>query len=77
MPTGPRGLPIVGYLPYLSQDDAKYLHKSLMRLADIYGPVCGFYIGPTQPFVCVSGAVAVRETLLNEYLAGKQIVAVS
>jgi hypothetical protein len=48
-----------------------------MRLADKYGPVCGFYIGPTQPFVCVSGAVAVRETLLNEYLAGKQIVAVS
>ena len=41
-----------------------------MRLAYIYGPVTGFYLGPCQPFVSVSGAAAVRVALLNDDLAG-------
>lgn len=64
-------MPLLGYLPYLSQYNAKYLHKSLAKLGDIYGPVAGFYLGPWQPFVSVTGAEAVREALLNEHLAGE------
>lgn len=41
LPPGPRSLPIVGYLPFLSPD----LHKQFTNMAHIYGPFFKFYLG--------------------------------
>ncbi|KAG8369363.1 hypothetical protein BUALT_Bualt14G0003500 [Buddleja alternifolia] len=41
MPPGPRGLPIVGYLPFLRED----LHNQFIELAHKYGPIYKFWIG--------------------------------
>ncbi|KAL5537796.1 hypothetical protein UlMin_043104 [Ulmus minor] len=40
LPPGPRGLPLVGYLPFLGTD----LHKELTKLATIYGPIYKFWL---------------------------------
>ncbi len=42
-----------------------------MKLAEIYGPVVGFYLGPKQPVISICGHEAVREALLNEDLNGR------
>ncbi|CAH1452736.1 unnamed protein product [Lactuca virosa] len=41
LPPGPRSLPIVGYLPFLSRD----LHKQFVSMANSYGPVFKFHLG--------------------------------
>ncbi|XP_062074102.1 flavonoid 3'-monooxygenase-like [Humulus lupulus] len=41
LPPGPRGLPLVGYLPYLSPN----LHRDYSALAKIYGPIFKFWMG--------------------------------
>ncbi|KAJ9549990.1 hypothetical protein OSB04_022533 [Centaurea solstitialis] len=41
LPPGPRGLPIVGYLPFLSRD----LHKHFAKLARTYGPIFKLQVG--------------------------------
>nr|QST15065.1 CYP370A3 protein [Diaphanosoma celebensis] len=70
-PPGPRGLPLVGYFPFLSEHDPIYPFKAMMKLAEIYGPVVGFYLGPKQPFISICGHSAVREALLNDDLNGR------
>lgn len=40
-PPGPSGLPIVGYLPFLS----KYAHEDFVRLSEKYGPVFSLRLG--------------------------------
>lgn len=61
----------MGYIPFLSKLDAEYPHLALKKLSDHYGPVTGFYLGPSQPFISVCGYQAVREALYNEDLAGR------
>ena len=63
---GPRGLPLFGNTFQFSKNEPVY--KSLQRLAKTYGPVTGFYLGPTQPFISVVGYEAVKEALLNDDL---------
>ncbi|KAI3523479.1 hypothetical protein L1887_01648 [Cichorium endivia] len=41
LPPGPRSLPIVGYLPFLSRD----LHKQFLHMAQSYGPIFKFQLG--------------------------------
>ncbi|KAI3727514.1 hypothetical protein L6452_16130 [Arctium lappa] len=41
LPPGPRGLPIVGYLPFLGHD----LHKQFTNLARSYGPIFKLQLG--------------------------------
>ncbi|TYI91223.1 hypothetical protein E1A91_D03G176800v1 [Gossypium mustelinum] len=42
LPPGPRGLPIVGYLPFLGTDN---LHLSFTELAATYGPIFKLWLG--------------------------------
>ncbi|KAD2392872.1 hypothetical protein E3N88_39849 [Mikania micrantha] len=41
LPPGPRSLPIVGYLPFLTAD----LHKQFTSMARTYGPIFKFHLG--------------------------------
>lgn len=68
---GPRGLPLVGYVPFVTYHDPKYPFKAMMKLADTYGPVVGFYLGPSQPFISVCGYEAVKEILHNDNFNGR------
>lgn len=68
---GPRGLPLLGYAPFLSSWDPKYPHKAMQKLADVYGPVTAMYLGPSPPIISVCGHEAVKEALLNEDLNGR------
>ncbi|PON53785.1 Cytochrome P450, E-class, group I [Parasponia andersonii] len=38
---GPRGLPLVGYIPFLGQN----LHRDFSRLANLYGPIYKLWLG--------------------------------
>ena len=60
----------MGYIkPLLSQKEP--FNKAMQKLAKIYGPVTGFYLGPTQPLISVVGQEAAREALLNKDLNGR------
>lgn len=74
---GPRGLPIIGYIPFLSYDDPKNPFKALKKLSDSYGPVVGFYLGPSQPFISICGYEAVKEVLHNDNFNGRPVFKVS
>ena len=41
LPPGPRGLPLLGYLPFLGTD----LHKEFTKLAGVYGPIYKLWLG--------------------------------
>ncbi|WCJ26017.1 cytochrome P450 family 706 subfamily A polypeptide 7 [Euphorbia peplus] len=41
LPPGPRGIPVLGYLPFLST----FLHKNLTELAATYGPIYKLWLG--------------------------------
>lgn len=66
---GPRGFPIVGYLPFIPKD--KPIFKMLQDLAETYGNILGFYVGPSKPFISVVGPSAVKEALQNDDLNGR------
>ncbi|XP_023243956.1 cytochrome P450 2J6-like [Centruroides sculpturatus] len=55
-PPGPIGLPIVGYLPFLSKD----AHEKLCKLQKIYGGIFGFYLG-SKYTVVLNGYSSVKE----------------
>lgn len=67
--SGPRGVPLLGYAPLLAKKGP--LFKLILSLTKKYGPVTGFYVGPTQPFICVAGPKAVKEALHNDDLDGR------
>ncbi|XP_046656380.1 methyl farnesoate epoxidase-like [Daphnia pulicaria] len=69
-PPGPRGLPLVGYLPFLSSWDPQYPHRALQKMSKVYGPVTGFYLGPST-MISVCSHEAVKEVMLNENLNGR------
>ena len=68
--SGPMGLPFVGYIPFINKLDP-LVHKAMKKLAEIHGPVTGFFLGPIQPFISVCGYEAVKEALHNEDLNGR------
>ena len=58
LPPGPRGLPILGSLPFLKND----LHVYFKELADIYGPVLSLQLG-AKLCVVLSSPEAAKEAL--------------
>lgn len=58
LPPGPRGLPLVGYLPFLG----KNLHQTFMELARVYGPIYRLKIGSKQ-CVIISSPSLVKEVV--------------
>ena len=59
LPPGPRGLPVLGSLPFLVKAPS---HHSLNRLSKQYGDVCLFYIG-NVPTVVISHPRLMAEAL--------------
>ena len=54
LPPGPRGLPVVGYLPFLGAS----LHHSFAELAEIYGPIFKLWLGNKLCIVLSSPSLA-------------------
>ncbi|XP_047306712.1 flavonoid 3'-monooxygenase CYP75B137-like [Impatiens glandulifera] len=54
LPPGPRGLPIVGYLPFLG----KNLHHEFSKLAEEYGPIYKLWLGSKLCIVVSSPSLA-------------------
>ncbi|XP_032796985.2 methyl farnesoate epoxidase [Daphnia magna] len=73
-PPGPRGLPLLGYLPFLSSWDPQYPHKAMKKISEVYGPVVGMYFGLSKPIISVCGHEAVKEALHNEDLDGRPYI---
>lgn len=68
---------MLGYLPFLTSWDAKYPHKAMEKMAKVYGPVTGLFLGPSPPVVSVCGHEAVKEALINDDLNGRPISPIS
>ncbi|KAF8412393.1 hypothetical protein HHK36_000357 [Tetracentron sinense] len=64
LPPGPRGLPIVGYLPFLDSD----MHRSFAELAKIYGPIMKLQLGSKLSVVLSSASLA-KEVLRDQDIA--------
>ncbi|XP_045035920.1 methyl farnesoate epoxidase isoform X4 [Daphnia magna] len=75
-PPGPRGLPLVGYLPFFSSWDPQYPHKAMKKISEVYGPVVGLYVGPSRPVISVCSHEAMKEAMLNDDLNGRPDLAV-
>ncbi|KAJ4967129.1 hypothetical protein NE237_018978 [Protea cynaroides] len=60
-PPGPRGWPIFGYLPYLSEN----LHVNLFHLSKTYGPLFSLRLGQ-KPVIVISSPEAAREILKHK-----------
>ncbi|KAK1558799.1 hypothetical protein Q3G72_006816 [Acer saccharum] len=54
LPPGPRGLPIIGYLPFLGT----HLHKTFTELAGVYGPIYKLWLGNKLCVVVSSPSLA-------------------
>ncbi|KAK6262962.1 hypothetical protein QUC31_008778 [Theobroma cacao] len=55
LPPGPRGLPLVGYLPFLGTDN---LHLVFTELAGVYGPIYQLWLGNKLCVVISSPSLA-------------------
>lgn len=60
-PPGPRGVPILGYLPFLGRD----LHRQFTDLANLYGPIFNFSLG-SQTCVVLSSPSLVKEMVRDK-----------
>ncbi|KAK8538093.1 hypothetical protein V6N13_096122 [Hibiscus sabdariffa] len=60
-PPGPRGLPLVGSLPFLRPD----LHTYFAELADTYGPVVKLHLG-SKLGILVTSPSAARQVLKDQ-----------
>lgn len=58
LPPGPRGIPVLGYLPFLTEMP----HKHMAELALKYGPLVHFRLGAT-PAIIIASPAMMREVL--------------
>ncbi|KAK9277239.1 hypothetical protein L1049_006778 [Liquidambar formosana] len=61
LPPGPRGLPIVGYLPFLGSD----IHRTFTQLARVYGPIYKLWLG-NKLCVVLNSPSLVREVARDQ-----------
>ncbi|KAB1217071.1 Flavonoid 3'-monooxygenase [Morella rubra] len=61
LPPGPRGLPLVGYLPFLGTE----LHRKFEELAGIYGPIYKVWLGQ-KLWVVVNSPSLVKEVVRDQ-----------
>lgn len=61
VPPGPRGLPFIGYLPFLNHN----LHHCFQKLATIYGPIFKLWIGNKHCIVVTSPSL-VKEIVRDQ-----------
>ncbi|KAK6158032.1 hypothetical protein DH2020_005346 [Rehmannia glutinosa] len=61
LPPGPRGFPIVGYLPFLRKD----LHHQLTELSHQHGPIYKLWIG-NKLWIVVNSTSLIKEVLRNQ-----------
>ncbi|KAL5538040.1 hypothetical protein UlMin_044525 [Ulmus minor] len=61
LPPGPRGFPIVGYLPFLAGD----LHRQFTQLSTLYGPIYKLWLGG-KLCVVVSSPSLVKEVVRDK-----------
>ncbi|KAK2664786.1 hypothetical protein Ddye_003360 [Dipteronia dyeriana] len=61
LPPGPRGLPIIGYLPFLGT----HLHKTFTKLAEDYGPIYKLWLG-NKLCVVVSSPSLIKELVRDQ-----------
>ncbi|KAG0605654.1 hypothetical protein M758_9G077300 [Ceratodon purpureus] len=62
LPPGPRGVPILGYLPFLSRD---LPHQKMAKLAQQYGPLVYIQMG-SIPALVVSSPQMLKEVLVTQ-----------
>ncbi|KAB1669929.1 hypothetical protein ES319_1Z214000v1 [Gossypium barbadense] len=65
LPPGPRGLPILGYLPFLGFDN---LHLVFTELGGVYGPIYKFWLG-NKLTVVISSPSLVKEVVRDHDIA--------
>ncbi|XP_065858002.1 flavonoid 3',5'-hydroxylase-like [Euphorbia lathyris] len=58
LPPGPRGLPVLGYLPFLGT----FLHKNFTQLAAKYGPIYKLWLG-NKLYVVISSPSLAKQVL--------------
>ncbi|XP_065858897.1 flavonoid 3',5'-hydroxylase 1-like [Euphorbia lathyris] len=58
LPPGPRGLPVLGYLPFLGT----FLHKNFTQLAAKYGPIYKLWLG-NKLYVVISSPYLAKQVL--------------
>jgi cytochrome P450 len=61
LPPGPRGLPVVGYLPFLGTE----LHRKFEELAGVYGPIYKVWLGQKLCIV-VNSPSLVKEVVRDQ-----------
>ncbi|KNA23698.1 hypothetical protein SOVF_022410 [Spinacia oleracea] len=61
LPPRPRGLPLVGYLPFLGSN----LHQSFKELASIYGPIFKVQLG-IKEYIVVTSPSLVKEVVRDQ-----------
>ncbi|XP_065858896.1 flavonoid 3',5'-hydroxylase 1-like [Euphorbia lathyris] len=68
LPPGPRGLPLLGYLPFLGT----FLHKSFTELAAKYGPIYKLWLGNKLYIVISSPSLAKQVLRDNEIFSNHE-----
>uniref|UniRef100_T1JPJ8 Cytochrome P450 n=1 Tax=Strigamia maritima TaxID=126957 RepID=T1JPJ8_STRMM len=66
LPPGPRGVPILGCLPFVGREP----HKTLRQLSEQYGPVFSVYLG-SKLCVFISDVKLVREAFKKDVFANR------
>jgi ecdysteroid 25-hydroxylase CYP306A1 len=67
VPPGPRGVPILGFLPWI---DPKAPHLTFARLAKLYGPIYSLKLGNVFTVV-LSDQQLIRQTLAKDVFVGR------
>ncbi|GFG33575.1 hypothetical protein Cfor_03470, partial [Coptotermes formosanus] len=67
IPPGPRGLPVVGFLPWI---DPKAPHLTFSRLTKVYGPIYTLKLGSTFTVV-LSDHRLIRQALAKDAFTGR------